>query len=56
MTLRILDLFCGAGGVGKGYHRAGFEVMGVDIKLLDCGYGAIQRGQDPAGTRSGVGT
>lgn len=31
MTLRLLDLFCGAGGAGMGYHRAGFEVVGVDI-------------------------
>jgi DNA (cytosine-5)-methyltransferase 1 len=23
-------LFCGAGGAGMGYHRAGFEVVGVD--------------------------
>jgi len=30
--LRLLDLFCGAGGAGMGYHRAGFEVVGVDIK------------------------
>lgn len=29
---RLLDLFCGAGGAGMGYHRAGFDVMGVDIK------------------------
>lgn len=29
---RILDLFCGAGGAAVGYHRAGFEVVGVDIK------------------------
>jgi DNA (cytosine-5)-methyltransferase 1 len=29
---RILDLFCGAGGCSVGYHRAGFEVVGVDIK------------------------
>lgn len=28
---RLLDLFCGAGGVAMGYHRAGFEVVGVDI-------------------------
>jgi DNA (cytosine-5)-methyltransferase 1 len=27
---RILDLFCCAGGAGMGYHRAGFEVVGVD--------------------------
>ncbi len=30
---RLLDLFCGAGGAAMGYHRAGFEVVGVDIKL-----------------------
>src|SRR5690348_16558972 len=29
---RLLDLFCGAGGCSMGYHRAGFEVVGVDIK------------------------
>jgi DNA (cytosine-5)-methyltransferase 1 len=30
---RLLDLFSGAGGAGMGYHRAGFEVVGVDIKV-----------------------
>jgi len=30
--MRILDLFCGAGGAAMGYYRAGFEVVGVDIK------------------------
>jgi DNA (cytosine-5)-methyltransferase 1 len=30
--LRVLDLFCGAGGAGAGYARAGFEVVGVDIE------------------------
>jgi DNA (cytosine-5)-methyltransferase 1 len=29
--MRLLDLFCGAGGASVGYHRAGFEVVGVDI-------------------------
>lgn len=29
---RLLDLFCGAGGAGMGYHRAGFDVVGVDIE------------------------
>lgn len=29
---RLLDLFCGAGGAGMGYYRAGFDVVGVDIK------------------------
>jgi DNA (cytosine-5)-methyltransferase 1 len=32
MKPRLLDLFCGAGGAGAGYHRAGFEVVGVDIR------------------------
>lgn len=27
----LLDLFCGAGGAAKGYHDAGFDVVGVDI-------------------------
>jgi len=30
--MRMLDLFCKAGGASVGYHRAGFEVVGVDIK------------------------
>ena len=29
---RLLDLFCGAGGAAEGYRRAGFDVVGVDIK------------------------
>ena len=32
MKPKLLDLFCGAGGASMGYHRAGFEVVGVDIK------------------------
>jgi DNA (cytosine-5)-methyltransferase 1 len=32
MKPRILDLFCKAGGAAMGYHEAGFEVVGVDIK------------------------
>jgi len=31
MKPRLLDLFCGAGGAAVGYHRAGFDVVGVDI-------------------------
>jgi DNA (cytosine-5)-methyltransferase 1 len=27
---RALDLYCGAGGAAVGYHRAGYEVVGVD--------------------------
>lgn len=29
---RLLDLFCGAGGTGWGYHLAGWDVTGVDVK------------------------
>lgn len=28
---RLLDLCCGCGGCSVGYHRAGFDVVGVDI-------------------------
>ena len=32
-VMRLLDLFCGAGGAAMGYYRAGFEdITGVDIK------------------------
>lgn len=29
---RLLDLFAGAGGAAMGYHRVGFDVVGVDIE------------------------
>jgi DNA (cytosine-5)-methyltransferase 1 len=29
---RLLDLYCGAGGAAMGYHRAGFDIVGVDIE------------------------
>lgn len=29
--MKLLDLFCGAGGSAKGYQLAGFDVTGVDI-------------------------
>ena len=33
MTARpkLLDLFCCEGGASMGYHRAGFDVTGVDL-------------------------
>lgn len=30
--MRLLDLFCKAGGCSVGYARAGFEVVGVDVE------------------------
>jgi DNA (cytosine-5)-methyltransferase 1 len=30
--VKLLDLFCGAGGASKGYALAGFEVTGIDLK------------------------
>ena len=33
--MRILDLFCGEGGAGMGYHRAGFDVVGVDHRRMN---------------------
>lgn len=29
--MKLLDLFCGAGGAAMGYAQAGFEVVGVDL-------------------------
>ena len=29
--IRVLDIFCGAGGLGLGFEKAGFRVTGVDI-------------------------
>jgi DNA (cytosine-5)-methyltransferase 1 len=31
--MKLLDLYCGAGGAAKGYHKAGFlQIVGVDHK------------------------
>ncbi|GAA2361021.1 hypothetical protein Cme02nite_38510 [Catellatospora methionotrophica] len=32
MKPRLLDLFCCEGGAAVGYHRAGFDVVGIDIE------------------------
>lgn len=32
---RLLDLYCCDGGAAAGYKRAGFEVVGVDIRATD---------------------
>lgn len=33
--MRLLDLFCGAGGASMGYHLAGFdEIVGVDLNPM----------------------
>lgn len=29
---RLLDMYCGAGGIAMGFHQAGFDVVGVDNK------------------------
>jgi DNA (cytosine-5)-methyltransferase 1 len=38
--MRVLDLFCGGGGAGMGYHNAGFEVVGIDLVRRKSGYPA----------------
>lgn len=38
--MRLLDLYCGAGGATAGYERAGFHVHGVDLQRVR-GYPAL---------------
>lgn len=40
----LIDLFCGAGGATRGYQRAGFHVIGVDLSPMPnyCGDEFIQ--------------
>jgi hypothetical protein len=38
---RLLDLFCGAGGAGMGYYRAGFDNM--PYVMVEYIYGKIRR-------------
>lgn len=50
-TLRLLDLFCCAGGAGMGYHRAGFEVVAQAIPPAYTeflGYQLIERVKEAA--------
>jgi len=44
MKPMVLDVYCGAGGCTKGYQRAGFYVVGVDIhpQIHYCGDEFIQ--------------
>lgn len=39
--LIVLDLFCGGGGAGMGYRRAGFTPIGVDIEDRSKAYGHV---------------
>lgn len=34
--MRVLDLFCGLGGWGKGFHAEEFDVLGIDV--VNVGY------------------
>jgi DNA (cytosine-5)-methyltransferase 1 len=40
--VKLLELFCGAGGTGVGFQRAGFNVTGVDIDAHpDCPFPVV---------------
>lgn len=46
---RLLDLCCGAGGAARGYHRAGWEVDGVD-RVFKYDYPFVMRIADAVDT------
>lgn len=50
MKPRLLDLFCGAGGCSVGYHRAGFDVTGVDMGIDWMGWRDLCESIPPAYT------
>src|SRR6266702_4344288 len=51
--MKVLDLFCGMGGWSIGFHRQGFECIGLDITDLGYPYEFIQKDirtiQEPLG-------
>jgi DNA (cytosine-5)-methyltransferase 1 len=47
MSLRLLDLFSGAGGMARGLQQAGFYVVGIDNRLMRR-YGGDEFYQDDA--------
>ena len=40
--MKVLDLFCGMGGWSVGFHREGFDCLGVDI--IEAGFPIASEG------------